>query len=114
MLMDAPKKPEAHISTRKKKEMVLPLAPQDEHTQPLAAEHLPNASFQRTTELVTELLATLGHEFRTPLATIKGYSSMLARLDERLSPKERLEYLQVIQEASQRLETLVERVLEMS
>ena len=61
-----------------------------------------------------ELLATLGHEFRTPLAAIKGYSSMLLRQEEQLSSQERREFLQVIQEAGQRLESLTERLLEMT
>lgn len=71
-------------------------------------------SVQETEQLVSELLATLGHELRTPLATIKGYSSMLLRQDERLTPAERQAYLQVIQEAGQRLETLATRVLDLT
>ncbi len=71
-------------------------------------------SVQEAEQLVSELLGTLGHELRTPLAAIKGYSSMLLRQDAQLTPEERQEYLQVIQEASQRLETLTTRVLEMT
>jgi signal transduction histidine kinase len=71
-------------------------------------------SVQETEQLVSELLATLGHELRTPLAAIKGYSSMLLRQDERLTPAERQAYLQVIQEAGQRLETLTTRVLDLT
>ena len=71
-------------------------------------------SVHEAEQLVSELLATLGHELRTPLATIKGYSSMLLRQDERLTSEERREYLQVIQEAGQRLETLTTHVLDMT
>ena len=43
-----------------------------------------------------EMLAALGHEFRTPLAVIDGYASTLLSQGPRLSPQEHDEFLQPI------------------
>lgn len=89
-------------------------AGQREQRQILPSSLTQTGTVQETVLPFTELLATLGHEFRTPLAAIKGYSSMLLRQEEQLSPEERREFVQVIQEAGQRLELLTERLLEMT
>lgn len=64
--------------------------------------------------LKSELLGTVSHELRTPLATIKGYAATLLRHDRRLPRAERLEYLQAIVGASNRLEALIIQLLELS
>lgn len=89
-------------------------AGQQEQRQILPSSLTQTDTVQETVLPFTELLATLGHEFRTPLAAIKGYSSMLLRQEEQLSPEERREFVQAIQEAGQRLELLTERLLEMT
>ncbi len=89
-------------------------AGQQEQRQILPSSLTRDDTTQETIQPFTELLATLGHELRTPLAAIKGYSSMLLYQEEQLSPQERREFLQAIQEASQRLELLTERLLEMT
>ena len=65
-------------------------------------------------QLKSELLGTVGHELRTPLAAIKGYAETLLRAEERLDAAERHEFLQAIDEASKQLEMLINRVLEIS
>jgi len=62
----------------------------------------------------TELLANVSHELRTPLTTIKGYASMLADYIENLKPEERREYLATIERSADRLNELVESLLDMS
>jgi signal transduction histidine kinase len=62
----------------------------------------------------TELLATMGHEFRGPLTTIQGYATTLLRHDQHLTPEERQEFLRAISEASAHLGKLVERFLELA
>jgi signal transduction histidine kinase len=64
--------------------------------------------------LKAELLATVSHELRSPLASIKGYATTLLRHDRRIARDERHEFLIAIHEASNRMATLIDRLLEMS
>ena len=64
--------------------------------------------------LKAELLATVSHELRSPLASIKGYAATLLRHEHRIARDERHEFLVAINEASDRLATLIDRLLEMS
>ena len=64
--------------------------------------------------LKAELLATVSHELRSPLAAIKGYAATLLRYEDRLSGEDRHEFLVAINEASDRLERAIMRLLEMS
>jgi signal transduction histidine kinase len=64
--------------------------------------------------LKAELLATVSHELRSPLASIKGYAATLLRHDRRISREERLEFLLAIHDASQHIELVIDRLLEMS
>jgi signal transduction histidine kinase len=63
---------------------------------------------------VPEVLATLRHEFFTPLMMIKGYTSTLLSHRQRLAPQEQDEFLQMIEQAEGRLETLGEQLLEIA
>src|SRR5690348_9093712 len=64
--------------------------------------------------LKAELLATVSHELRNPLAAIKGYAATLLRREHRISPEERYEFLLAIHEASDRLSGVIDSLLEMS
>ncbi len=64
--------------------------------------------------LKAELLATVSHELRSPLASIKGYAATLLRHERRISREERHEFLLPINEASDRLAVVIDRLLEMS
>ncbi|GLV54804.1 hypothetical protein KDH_16510 [Dictyobacter sp. S3.2.2.5] len=59
-----------------------------------------------------DLLTTLSHELRTPLTAIKGYTSTLVRHEQHLRKRERLEFLQAIQQASEQLEVLINQIIE--
>jgi signal transduction histidine kinase len=61
-----------------------------------------------------ELLGTVSHEQRSPLAPIKGYAATLLRQDRRLGREERHQFLLAITEASDRLGVVIERLLEVS
>ncbi len=79
------------------------------------SELLTNQRAVRAMEsLKAELLATVSHELRSPLAAIKGYAATLLRYEDRLSGEERHEFLVAINEASDRLERAITRLLEMS
>lgn len=64
--------------------------------------------------LKAELLATVSHELRSPLASIKGYAATLLRHEQRISREERREFLLAINESSDRLAVVIDRLLEMS
>ncbi len=67
-----------------------------------------------SSRLESELLAIISHELRSPLAAIKGYAATLRRHGHRLGRAERDEFLQAIDEASDRLELLISRMMELS
>ncbi|GCF09426.1 sensor histidine kinase [Dictyobacter arantiisoli] len=58
------------------------------------------------------LLTTLSHELRTPLAVIKGYATTLMHHEHKMSKIEQQEFLQAILQASERLESVVNQILE--
>lgn len=60
----------------------------------------------------TAVLASLGHDLRTPLATILGAASSLKELD--LTPDARLDLLTAIEEEAGRLNTHVSNLLQLS
>jgi signal transduction histidine kinase len=64
--------------------------------------------------LKAELLATVSHELRSPLASIKGYAATLLRHERRISREERHEFLLAITQASDRLAGVIDRLLEIS
>jgi two-component system OmpR family sensor kinase len=70
--------------------------------------------YPQTERRLVELLATIGHEFRTPLTVIEGYTLTLLRRAQELTQEERDEFLQMIQQASKHMEFLVTRLLEIA
>lgn len=64
--------------------------------------------------LEAELLGTVSHKLRSPLASIKGYAATLLRHEHRISDEERHEFLLAITEASDRLERVINCLLEIS
>ena len=74
---------------------------------------LPLAS-QAVERRLVELLATIGHEFRTPLTVINGYTTTLLSRSQQLSSQEHEEFLQIIQQAGLHLEYLLARLFEIA
>jgi len=64
--------------------------------------------------LKSELMATVSHELRSPLSSIKGYAATLLRHEHRIAREERHEFLLAINKASDRLGGVIDRLLEMS
>ena len=71
-------------------------------------------ALRRADQLKAELLGSVSHELRSPLATIKGYAETLAHHERRLTREERLEFLGAISGASDRLGHVIERLLLLS
>jgi len=64
--------------------------------------------------LKTELLANVSHDLRTPLTSIKGYSTTILRHYQKLSDDEKRDFLKEIDLASDRLTELIENLLQLS
>jgi two-component system sensor histidine kinase KdpD len=60
------------------------------------------------------LLTTVSHELRTPLATLKGSTSLLIEAHDRIAPDELVQYLQDIEDETDKLTGLISSLLEMS
>ncbi len=72
------------------------------------------AEAARVTANLVDLLGTVSHELRSPLAAIKGYAATLLRNGQRLPLEEQREFIETIHQASERLEAIVDRLLEMA
>lgn len=70
--------------------------------------------YEELDKLKSSLLSIVSHELHTPLATIKGYSTLLLDYDERMRHDEKREYLGLIDRATDRLIELVDHLLDMS
>ncbi len=65
-------------------------------------------------QIKNQLLSTVSHELRTPLASIKGFATTLLRQDVRWDEATQREFLRIIEEESNRLEELIDNLLDMS
>ncbi len=69
-------------------------------------------ALQRTSWLQKDFIASVSHEFRTPIASIKGYARLLQMPD--LDESTRQEYVQMIAQESDRLSRLSETLLRLT
>ncbi|MDY7042210.1 MAG: ATP-binding protein, partial [Chloroflexota bacterium] len=65
-------------------------------------------------QLKSELLSTLAHEMRTPLASIKGYSTALLMEEIQWDTGKQAEFLRIIDEETDNLEQIISDLLESS
>jgi len=81
----------------------------------LLAEEAERAQLAAEAERVrSSLLSSVSHDLRTPLATIAGAASSLLEQADRLDPASRRELLQAIYEEGDRLNRLVNNLLDMT
>lgn len=71
-------------------------------------------SLEEANRLKAELISTLAHEMRTPLTSIKGYSTALLMDEVAFSPETEKEFLQIIDEECTVLQDLIHDLLESS
>lgn len=64
--------------------------------------------------LKSDLLSALAHEMRTPLASIKGYSTALLMEEVQWEPTKRAGFLRIIDEETDKLEGIISDLLESS
>ena len=72
------------------------------------------AAEQELNELKSRLIATISHEYRTPLAIVQSSSEMLQRYGDRFSEQKKETYFNRIQSAVHRMTQLVSDVLTFS
>ena len=70
-----------------------------------------NEQLKKTDEYKSNLIDTVSHEFRTPLTSIKGYTSRLLRHDVKIDEETRKKSLKTIKEQAERLSRMVEDLL---
>ncbi|HLX87543.1 MAG TPA: ATP-binding protein, partial [Acidimicrobiales bacterium] len=80
----------------------------------LHAEAAGTDELVRANELRAALLAAVSHDLRTPLASIKAATTSLLSDDIDFSPQETRALLETVESESDRLDTLVENLLDMS
>lgn len=71
-------------------------------------------AMQQANRLKAELISTLAHEMRTPLTSIKGYSTALLMSDIQFAPQTQREFLSIIDQECDTLQDLIHDLLESS
>lgn len=69
-------------------------------------------SLRRTLRAQGDFIATLSHEVRSPLGFIKGYTTTLLRPDAEWDRPTQLQFLQIIEQETDRMENLLQNLLD--
>ena len=69
---------------------------------------------ERANEIKTEFLAMISHELRTPLTSIIGFTTTLLAEDVTWEPVEQHDFIQTIQQEANRLQELIDHLLDLS
>jgi signal transduction histidine kinase len=80
----------------------------------LSQERQAAQALEEANRLKSELISTLAHEMRTPLTSIKGYSTAVLMEETTFSPETQQEFLQIIDEECDVLQDLIHDLLESS
>lgn len=70
--------------------------------------------YRQEEQLHKTFISVISHELKTPVSIIKGYTGTLRRQDANWSPEVQQEYLSVIEEEADRLNDLINNLLEAS
>ena len=70
-----------------------------------------NKELKQLDEFRSDLIDTVSHEFRTPLTSIKGYTSRLLRHDIEIDEETKNKSLRIIKQQAERLSRMVEDLL---
>jgi two-component system sensor histidine kinase KdpD len=69
---------------------------------------------ERANEIKTRFLAMISHELRTPLTSIKGFTTTLLAEDVTWDADEQRDFIQTIQQETNRLQELIDHLLDLS
>ena len=67
-----------------------------------------------TEQKYKDFLSTVSHELRTPLTSIRGFADTILMSYNQLSDEQKIKFIQIIKEQSNRLIELVENILTVS
>lgn len=70
--------------------------------------------FREEEEMKSTFVSIISHELKTPVALVKGYAQTLARPDAAWDPETARQGLQIIEEEADRLEALINNLLDVS
>jgi PAS domain S-box-containing protein len=82
--------------------------------QLLEVEEQSRHEAERANEIKTEFLAMISHELRTPLTSIIGFTTTLLAEDVAWEPSEQRDFIQTIRHEANRLQELIDRLLDLS
>jgi PAS domain S-box-containing protein len=108
---------EVGLSPVQTKDGVLVMSYLTDITERRRAEEALRAALRRAQEvdqLKTQLLSIVSHELRTPLTSIRGQTTTLLDYADQVTPEERLEALQIVDDEAERLDELISHLLDMS
>jgi signal transduction histidine kinase len=80
----------------------------------LAAKQERIRALEEANRFKSEVIASLAHDMRTPLASIKGYSTALLMEDARFDATSQREFLEIIDEECDHLTSIIHEMLESS
>jgi signal transduction histidine kinase len=83
----------------------------DESESALELERRAREQLEETERLQREFVGIVSHEFRTPLTSISGFTSVLRQRWDIVTPEERAEFLDIVDRQAKRLSRLVEDLL---
>ncbi len=69
---------------------------------------------EQANEIKTRFLAMISHELRTPLTSIKGFTTTLLADDVTWEPEEQRDFIQTIEQEANRLQELIDHLLDLS
>lgn len=91
-----------------------PLFDERERLVNIIANVLDITRFREEEEMKSTFISIISHELKTPVALVKGYAQTLARPDAEWDPETARQGLQVIEEEADRLEALIDNMLDVS
>jgi signal transduction histidine kinase len=73
-----------------------------------------NLALSKANQEVSDLVAMLSHDLRTPLAVVNGYAEMALDSWSQLSDRQRLEFMQRVEQSGRQLQAMVDDTLTVS
>jgi PAS domain S-box-containing protein len=103
-----------HIQLRHLKVLVAQATITLYNLQLLEVEEESRHEAERANEIKTQFLAMISHELRTPLTSIIGFTTTLLAEDVTWEPDEQRDFIQTIQQEANRLQELIDHLLDLS